>query len=172
MKTEIIKPKKEKKEQKSILTPIIYLILGFLLAFKSNEAVKLLFYVIGILIIIYGLKNFVIGYKNMEDEHTKNIHMGIAGVSLIIGILVMILSGVLEASSRYVLGFFLAYMGVSRMITEINFGNKFSWANLSNIILIVLGVYSIFFSNAVLVIIGVILILNAVFLIWDYIKGN
>ena len=36
MKAEIIKPKKEKKETKNLLNPIIYLVLGLLLMFKSN----------------------------------------------------------------------------------------------------------------------------------------
>lgn len=171
MKTEIIKPKKEGKEKKNILTPIIYLILGVILAFKSNEAIKLLFYIIGILVIIYGMKSFVIGYQNKDNIQIKNINIGIAAVSIIIGLLVILLSGVLEMSIRYVLGFFLVYMGISRMLTEISFGNHFSWSNLSNIVLIVLGVYSILFSNAVLVIIGWILIINAVLLIWEYLKN-
>ena len=46
MKTEIIKPKKEMKEARSLLSPIIYLVLGILLMFKSNEVVELLFYVL------------------------------------------------------------------------------------------------------------------------------
>ena len=57
MKAEIIKPKKEKKEARSLLNPIIYLVLGLLLMFRSNEVVELLFYVLGIIIIIYGIKS-------------------------------------------------------------------------------------------------------------------
>ena len=55
-KTEIIKPKREGKVSKNVLTPIIYLILGVILAFKSDEAVKLVFYILGIIVIIYGIK--------------------------------------------------------------------------------------------------------------------
>lgn len=172
MKTEIIKPKKEKKEKTNLLTPVIYLALGLLLAFKSNEVTKIIFYIIGILIIVYGIKAFVVGYQNKEVMQIKNINYGIAGVSVGIGLLLILLSGVLEASMRYVLGFFLIYMGVSRMMTEFSFGNNFSWSNLSNIVLILLGIYSIFFSNVVFVIIGWVLIINAVFLFWDYLKEN
>lgn len=170
MKTEIIKPKKEGEEKKSLLTPVIYLALGILLAFKSNEVTKMIFYIIGILVIIYGIKTYVVGYQNKEIANIKNINYSIALISVIIGILVIMLSGVLEASTRYVLGFFLVYMGISRMITEISFGKVFAWSNLSNVVLIALGIYSIFFSNVIFLIVGWVLTINAVLLFIEYFK--
>ena len=170
MKTEIIKPKKEMKEARSLLNPIIYLVLGLLLMFKSNEVVELLFYILGIIIIIYGIKSFVVYYQNKDVVQYKNINLTIAIASVIIGVLLIVLSGVLEASIRYVLGFFFIFMGISRILTSISFNNYKNFSTLSNIVLIALGVYSIFFSNAVLVIIGVILVINAIILFIEYFK--
>ena len=170
MKTEIIKPKKEMKEARSLLNPIIYLVLGLLLMFRSNEVVELLFYILGIIIIIYGIKSFVVYYQNKDVVQYKNINLTIAIASVIIGVLMIVLSGVLEASIRYVLGFFFIFMGVSRILTSISFNNYKNFSTLSNIILIALGIYSIFFSNAVLVIIGVILVINAIILFIEYFK--
>ena len=170
MKAEIIKPKKEKKESKNLLNPIIYLVLGLLLMFRSNQVVELLFYVLGIIVIIYGIKSFVLYYQNKEIVQYKNINLTISVVSIIIGVLLIVLSGVLETSIRYVLGFFFIFMGVSRLLTSISFNNYKNFSTVSNIILIVLGIYSIFFSNAVLVIIGVILVINAIILFIDYFK--
>lgn len=170
MKAEIIKPKKEKKEVRSLLNPIIYLVLGLLLMFRSNEVVELLFYVLGIIIIIYGIKSFVLYYQNKDVVQYKNINLTIAIASVIIGVLLIVLSGVLEASIRYVLGFFFIFMGVSRILTSVSFNNYKNFSTLSNIILIALGIYSIFFSNAVLVIIGAILVINAIILFIEYFK--
>jgi len=170
MKAEIIKPKKEKKESKNLLNPIIYLVLGLLLMFRSNQVVELLFYVLGIIVIIYGIKSFVLYYQNKEIVQYKNINLTISVVSIIIGVLLIVLSGVLETSIRYVLGFFFIFMGVSRLLTSISFNNYKNFSTVSNIILIALGIYSIFFSNAVLVIIGVILVINAIILFIDYFK--
>ncbi len=170
MKAEIIKPKKEKKEARSLLNPIIYLVLGLLLMFRSNEVVELLFYVLGIIIIIYGIKSFVLYYQNKDVVQYKNINLTIAIASVIIGVLLIVLSGVLEASIRYVLGFFFIFMGVSRILTSVSFNNYKNFSTLSNIILIALGIYSIFFSNAVLVIIGAILVINAIILFIEYFK--
>ena len=170
MKAEIIKPKKEKKEARILLNPIIYLVLGLLLMFRSNEVVELLFYVLGIIIIIYGIKSFVLYYQNKDVVQYKNINLTIAIASVIIGVLLIVLSGVLEASIRYVLGFFFIFMGVSRILTSVSFNNYKNFSTLSNIILIALGIYSIFFSNAVLVIIGAILVINAIILFIEYFK--
>lgn len=170
MKAEIIKPKKEMKEARSLLNPIIYLVLGLLLMFRSNEVVELLFYVLGIIVIIYGIKSFVLYYQNKDVVQYKNINLTIAIASIIIGVLLIVLSGVLEASIRYVLGFFFIFMGISRLLTSISFNNYKNFSTISNIVLIALGIYSIFFSNAVLVIIGVILVINAIILFIEYFK--
>ena len=170
MKAEINKKKKEKKEARSLLNPIIYLVLGLLLMFRSNEVVELLFYVLGIIIIIYGIKSFVLYYQNKDVVQYKNINLTIAIASVIIGVLLIVLSGVLEASIRYVLGFFFIFMGVSRILTSVSFNNYKNFSTLSNVILIALGIYSIFFSNAVLVIIGAILVINAIILFIEYFK--
>ena len=170
MKAEIIKPKKEMKEARSLLNPIIYLVLGILLMFKSNEVMELIFYVLGIIIIIYGIKSFIVYYQNKDVVQYKNINLTIAIASVIIGVLMIVLSGVLEASIRYVLGFFFIFMGVTRLLTSISFNNYKSFSTVSNIILIGLGIYSIFFSNVVLVIIGVILVINAIILFIEYFK--
>ena len=82
MKTEIIKPKKEKKDN-NLVTPIIYLILGIILAFRSNEAIQLLFYVIGILVIVYGVKSLIDYYKNKNMAQFKNVNLTIAIVYII-----------------------------------------------------------------------------------------
>ena len=170
MKADIVKPKREVKEVRSLLNPIIYLVLGLLLMFKSNEVVKLLFYILGIIIIIYGIKSFVVYYQNKEIVQYKNINLSVAITSIIMGILLIILSGILEASIRYVLGFFFIYMGISRILTSISFSTYKSFSTLSSIVLIALGIYSIFFSNAVLVIIGGILVINAIILFIDYFR--
>ena len=88
-----------------------------------------------------------------------------------IGILLIALAGALEISIRYILGFFLIYMGISRLLTQISFHDYQNFSTISNAVLIILGVYSIAYSNAVLVIIGWILIVNAALLFWDYFKS-
>ncbi len=166
----VIKPNSEKKKDNNLLMPIIYLIVGVILAFKSNEAIQLLFYIIGILVIVYGIKLLVDYFKNKDVLQNNKINLSVAIVSIIIGVLLIILSEALEVSIRYVLGFFLVYMGVSRLLTQVGFGTAKLVPTLSSIILIILGVYSIFVSNAILIVIGWILIINSLILFWECFK--
>lgn len=170
-KTEIIKPKKEGKENKNILTPIIYLILGVILAFRSNEAVKLVFYILGIVIIVYGIKSLITYYQNKDNIQLKNINLSIGVLSLLIGILLIVLAGAINLGIRYILGFFMIFIGISRLLTDYSLNNYKNFNTLSNLILIILGVFSIFVSNAVLVIIGWILIVNSILLFFEYFKN-
>lgn len=170
-KTEIIKPKKEGKENKNILTPIVYLILGFILAFKSDEAVKLVFYILGIIVIVYGIKSFITYYQNKDNIGLKNINLSIGVISVLIGILLIVLAGALNLGIRYILGFFMIFIGISRLLTDYSLENLKNFNTMSNIVLIILGIFSIFVSNAILVVIGWILIVNAILLFFEYFKN-
>lgn len=170
-KTEIIKPKKEGKENKNVLTPIVYLILGFILAFKSDEAVKLVFYILGIIVIVYGIKSFLTYYQNKDNIGLKNINLSIGVISVLIGILLIVLAGALNLGIRYILGFFMIFIGISRLLTDYSLENLKNFNTMSNIILIILGIFSIFVSNAILVVIGWILIVNAILLFFEYFKS-
>ena len=170
MKTEIIKPNKG-NDTKSLITPVIYLVLGFILAFKSNEATTILFFIIGIIVALYGVRLLIVYNKNKDVMKYNSMNLTIAIASVVIGGLLMILANVLEIGLRYVLGFFLVYFGISRLLTAISMNNYKNLDTISDIVLIIMGIFSIFFSNALLVIIGWILILNAVLLIWEYLRS-
>lgn len=171
MDMKVIKPNREGKDgNNSILTPIIYLILGVILAFFNNQVVQLIFYIIGLLVIVYGIKSFIVYYQTKDTSQYKNISLGVAIVSIIIGILLIILSDALQISIRYVIGFFLLYMGISRLLMQVGTGDFKGIATISNILLVIMGIFSIFKSNVFLMIVGWMLILNAIILLYDYIK--
>lgn len=170
-KTEIIKPNKESKDNRNIINPIIYLILGFILAFKSNEAVEIIFYILGLIVIVYGIKSFITYYQNKDNIQLKNINLSIGVISILIGVLLIVLAGALNLGIRYILGFFMIFIGISRILTDYSLSSYKKFNTLSNIVLIILGIFSIFVSNAVLVIIGWILIVNAILLFFEYFKN-
>lgn len=170
-KTEIIKPKKEEKDTKNVLTPIIYLILGFILVFKSDEAVKFVFYILGLIVIVYGIKSLITYYQNKDNIQFKNINLSIGIISILIGVLLIVLAGALNLGIRYILGFFMIFIGISRLLTDYSMKTFKNFNTLSNLVLIILGIFSIFVSNAVLVIIGWILIVNALLLFFEYFKN-
>ena len=87
------------------------------------------------------------------------------------GILLVVLAKVIEKSIRYVLGFFLIFLGVTRIMTQVSYGKYLTTSLILNIALIVLGLFSIVISNVILVVAGWILIINALILFVEYFKS-
>ena len=108
-------------------------------------------------------------YKQLAQY--KKINLSVAIVSIIAGLLLIILAESIELGIRYIVGFFLIFLGITRVLNQISYGNYMNFTFLSNIILIILGIFSIFVSNIILVIAGWILIANAILLFWDYFKN-
>ncbi len=170
MKNQVIKPSKQPTEEKNLILPIVYLILGFILTFLSNEATRLSISIIGILVIVYGIKTLIEYYRLKDLARFKGVNISIGIASILIGILLIILANEIVLGLRYILGFFLIFIGISRLLTQISYNNYLNITLLSNIVLILMGIYSIFVSNALFVIIGIILILNSCLLFYDYFK--
>ena len=169
---EVIKPDKGKSsESKSVITPILYLILGIILAFKNNEAVTIVFYLIGIIVIVYGIKALLEYYKYKELVQYRKINLSVGISSIVMGILLIVLAEVIEKSIRYVLGFFLIFLGVTRIMTQVSYGKYLTTSLIINIALIILGIFSIFISNVILVAAGWILMANALILFIEYFKN-
>ena len=110
-------------------------------------------------------------YQNKDNIQFKNINLLIGIISVLIGALLIILAGALNLGIRYILGFFMIFIGVSRLFTDYSLSNYKSFNTMSNIVLVILGIFSIFVSNAVLVIIGWILIVNSILLFFEYFKN-
>ena len=59
IKVDVIKPNDGKKDNNSLINPVMYLVMGIMLAFYSNAVVKIFFYIIGVIVIIYGIKSLL-----------------------------------------------------------------------------------------------------------------
>ena len=130
-----------------------------------------MFYLIGIIIIVYGIKNMV-DYNRYKDQvQYKKMSLSVSIISIIVGILFIVLAEALEVSIRYMLGFFLIFLGVTRLLNQISYGSYINVNALFNVILIILGIFSIFVSNVILVVAGYILMANALLLFWEYFKS-
>lgn len=164
MKGKIITPNKENKS-KNILSILITLILGIILVTNSNKIVIITFQLIGTIILLFGIYK-IIGYfklrKQFQVEDTATLLSGILGIT--IGLLTIFLSSAIEISLRYLLGFFLILNGISKLTTSLTWKGKsplFFSLLIEGIILLIFGLYSIFFQNAALMIIGILLIVSS-----------
>lgn len=165
MKTTIIKP--NGKKDYHLIGPIIVFLLGIILVTNSNSIVTIAFKVIGAFIILFGLYR-LLGYfklkKQFKVDDNDALVSGIMGIT--IGLIVILLASVLELGLRYIIGFYLVIKGVSKISSALSMKqinkNVFLTYFIEGIILLLLGLYTIIFANAALIIVGIFMIISSV----------
>lgn len=188
-KVELIKPKskkQEKKEQdlrdsfnknKKFISPVLMGIVGFIFLTNSNTIIIYACYILGAIIAGFGIYNIIkyIQLKNqLKIEDSVKLNTGI--ISIAIGLLVILLSSVIETFLNIIIGAWLIITGVTKLIgiSELYSVDK-KTANLNiieAIIVIAMGLYSIFFQNIVLTIIGMWMIIGAGIDLYNLLKAN
>lgn len=149
-----------KKDKTSIITSIIFLILGILLYIKDKEIVTLITYLIGITFAIFGSIKLYNYYKLKETVSNIDLTLGI--LSIIIGIIIMFCSNIIEQAIRIAIGGFIIANGINKLIIAINSkDNNKNWIALLiiSILIIIGGLYTILKSNLILQAIGIVLII-------------
>lgn len=158
---------KEKKSDFSLIYSITLLILGIFLTFNSEGLLNIIFDILGAIVILFGIFQFV-SYNKMKQqlqiENTSAL-MG-AVISISIGLLIILLSNFLTNAIQIVTGIWLFFMGISKLNTAMVWKERnqknFIVSLVGACILILLGIYTIFTQNVVFIFIGIILIIYAI----------
>lgn len=152
-------------------------IIGIILVTNSNGIVTIAFQIIGAFIALFGIFRLIQFFnikKQFKTEDNNALISGIIGIT--IGLLIILLAGVIEVGLRYVLGLFLILNGLNKLgfaLTYKNTNKKMYITSITeSIILILFGLYTIFFANAALIIIGILLILSAIIDVFSIITNK
>ena len=149
-----------KKDKSSIITSLLFLILGICLLINPSGMVKFITYIIGIIFAVYGSIKLYNYYKSKET--VSNIQLTLGITSIVMGIIIMFCNGVIEFVIRLIMGGFILANGLNKLIIALNSKetNK-KWTTLFaiSIILIIVGLYIILKTNIVLSSIGIALII-------------
>ena len=184
---EIIKPGSKKKirnvdnitnifsKDRKMLSPIIMGIVGLILLTNSDEVIILACYIIGGLILGFGIYN-IISYSKLKKElHIENTtKMNIGILTITIGILIILLASLIKTFMNLLLGIWLLITGITKLLNVSKIYNddrKTANFNLIEaIIVIFMGLYSIFFQNIFLTIIGIWMIIYAGIELYNVLK--
>ena len=165
--------KKQGKYDTSIVIPIVLLILGLFLTFDSNGMMNIVFSVLGGIMIAYGIYK-LISYNNLKKQlKTENTSILFSALAYItFGIIIILLSNLLTNAVNIITGIWLIYTGIDKIIHQRIITNGLSTPLITGIILIIIGIYSIFSHNAVFVFIGIALIIYSLTEILNYLKNR
>lgn len=166
--------KNTKMDATNLLISILFLIIGILLFSNPGGVVKFITYIIGILFIIMGIGKTVSYYrmsKKMNINNTSDLVLGIVAITL--GIVVIFCSSAIEFVIRLVMGGWILYSGIVKLVYAINLRdskvNSWLYVLIVSILMIICGLYVIIKSNLVFSTIGLVLIIYSIIEIVQYI---
>ena len=157
----------------SLLGSILFLILGAVMYTNPKEVVIFTTYVFGSLLIIVGLFKCVKNYLDVKkDNYTSSTEMIIGIIFSVLGIVCIFLAGVVEAFIRLIIGGWILFSGINRLINSFNLDKRYIkfWISIIvSILLISSGLYTILKSNLAFKAIGIVLMIYAILEIIGYI---
>lgn len=165
-------------KKSSLFGSLLFLILGALIFAYPNKVITIGSVILGTIIICYGIflliKNY---YETKSDPTTSNATLMIGIVTMVIGLLFIILSDKISQIVQYILGAWILFNGIEKLIIALSSGknsNTFLSQLIVAILLILAGLYSILKANLTIQIVGLIMMIYAVIEIFNYVilKNN
>ena len=152
----------------SILTSIVFAILGLMIYYNPNTTFKVITYIIGVIFIIIGIPRIVSYFTAKSDYEAYNYDLAYGIIAILLGIVVMICSNFIEAFLRIAIGVWILYSGAIRIGAAIRLqklnANKYAWITVLviAIIMIIFGLYIITVPGSVVATIGILMLIYSV----------
>ena len=157
----------------NLISSIIFFILGAIMFTSPNVMVVVISRVIGGIIAIIGVFNCIKNYIEVKKDNTTSSIGMISGIiGIVIGLVFISLAGVIEALIRFLIGGWILFMGINRLINVLYLKkpkSKFIVLLIVAILLIGAGLYTILEANLAFQAIGLVLMIYAGLEIFSYI---
>ncbi len=149
-----------------ILVSIIFAIIGIFMIVKTDTAVKIISYVLGIMFIAIGVMKCVDYFlsKGKYDFYNYDLIYGI--IAIVIGLITIFCGNLIESMFRIMISLWIIYSGLIRL----SFSLKLRTAQISmwslslilSIIMIIGGLCMLFQSGAIVLSIGIIILVYSI----------
>ena len=167
---------KIKETNKSLITSFIFLLFGALLFAYPNQVVETASMIFGGALMFYGVILLIKNYYEARDNNSKSSASFLLGIFLlVVGLLFIVLAGVVSQILQYVLGAWILFTGIERLMIALSLG-KNSNAFITQIIiaglLLAAGLYTILRGHLEIQIIGIIMIVYSILQIIGYFSNT
>ncbi len=157
----------------SLISSIIFFIVGAILTAYSERIMSTTYRIIGVtfLLITIGLIISLIIRKKKEQPIYAN-RIGLAIITFILAILFFFFHGIIDESIRFLVGAWILFSGVTRLITALRTDHKasrFIAILIVSLLLIALGFFTIIKNGILLWVVGIIIMIYSAIEIVGYI---
>lgn len=157
----------------SLISSIIFFILGAIMFTKPDAIILFISYVIGGLMILIGAFKCLKNYLDVKkDNNTSSKEMVTGIILVVVGLVFIFLATVIEALVRLVIGGWILFSGINRLIHALHLNkrsHRFVVFLIISILLIVTGLYTILEANLAFQTIGIVLMVYSFLEIFGYI---
>ena len=167
---------KIKETNKSLITSFIFLIFGALIFAYPNQVVSTASMIFGGVLMFYAMiliiKNY---YETKNNSNTSSATLMLGIFLLIVGLLFIVMAGVIASILQYVLGAWILFTGIERLMIAISLGkdnNAFISQLVIACLLLLAGLYTILRGHLEIQIIGIIMIVYSILQIVGYFSNK
>lgn len=152
----------------SVLTSVVFAILGLIIYFNPNTTFSIITYVIGAIFILIGIPRVVSYFKAKGAMDVDNFELLFGIIAILLGIVVIVCSSFIQAILRISIGAWILYSGAIRLggafkLRGINV-SEYVWVTvlLLAIIMLIFGIYIIAVPGSVISIIGILMVIYSI----------
>ena len=159
---------KSYESRKSLVQPVIFLIIGLILFFDPSKITKFISFILGGVFLALGISKIIRDSKRV-DKTTGDFFY--SAMMVVLGIIFIFSSSTIELIVRLIIGIWI----IVNALNSIAIGANLMKVNKNSIltlligfVLLILGLYTIFVSNLVFSTIGLVITIYAVLEIVNY----
>lgn len=162
-----IKSVLKKEGWSSLVTSIVFAILGLILINSPETTVTVISYILGITFIIIGLFKifYYIKAKGKNDFYNYDFVFGIGAI--IVGILTIIYSNQISTLLRILIGIWIIYSAIFRIdfsfkLKRLKIDNIWIGSLIIAIAMLICGIYAVLIPNAIIITVGMIVLIYSI----------
>ncbi len=164
---------KSYSSQSSLLSSILFFILGACLFTSADKVISFISIIIGIILAIIAITNLIIYIvQTKKGFSASKSYIATVVITCIFAIIFIFFSSVVEQFIRFIVGAWILLTGITRLINVLSLNSKnkkFIPLLIVSLLLIGIGVYTIVIGNIILSTIGLIMMIYAAIEIIGYI---
>lgn len=152
----------------SLITSIVFVILGFVIAYHPDTTFQVISYVLGAVFIGIGVLKIFSYFMNKGSYDLYNYELVYGIISCLLGIVVIVASNMIETLLRVLIGFWIVYSGAIRLglalkLQKVEVNTKV-WVSVLLMALVMLfcGIYIIAVPGIIVKTIGVLMIIYGI----------
>lgn len=161
---------------KNLIKSILFLLFGSLIFAYPDKVISIVASGFGGILIAYGLFMIVRNYyETKQNSNTPATLLTFGIVLVIVGILFIILSDSISLVIQYILGAWILFNGIEKLITSLYLpkkSNQFISQLIIALLLLAAGLYTVLVSNITVQVVGLIMMIYAVLEIIGFITNK